>query len=93
MKKRLPLLIGVAYAVILFGILYVVANGDPFAIFDEGYLMATGVALPALVLTLSAIVLRRREGAFWLPMILLAIWVCAVTLMHFWVVALIAGGV
>ena len=90
--KRLPLLIGIAYPLVLFAILYVVFSRDPFAIFDEFYLMATGVALPATVLTLSVIVLRRIEGAFWVPMILLALWIGAVTIAHFWVVAQIAGG-
>lgn len=91
--KRLPLMIGIAYPVILFGVLYFVSSRDPFAIFDEFYLMATGVALPAAVLTLSFIALRRTKGAFWVPFIVLCLWVAAVTVGHFWVIAQIAGGV
>ncbi len=91
--KRLPLFIGFAYPLFLFGVLYFVSSRDPFAIFDEFYLMATGVALPAGVLTLSFIILRRTNGAFWVPFILLCLWIGAVTIAHFWVVAQIAGGV
>ncbi len=91
--KRLPLLIGIAYPVLLFFVLYVVSSRDPFGIFDELYLMATGVGLPAAVLTLSFIAIRRTDGAVWVPFILLALWVAAMTLLHFWVVAQIAAGV
>ena len=91
--KRLPLLIGVAYPIILFGVLSVVSTRDPFGIFDETYLMATGVALPAVVMTLAVILLRRRDGATWLPAILLSLWVIAVTIAHFWVVGQLAAGV
>ena len=91
--RRLPLFIGIAYPIVLFGILYVVLNRDPFGIFDEGYLLLTGVVLPVTVLTLSAMIIRRAADRFWLPMIALAVWVGAVTMAHFWIVAQIAAGV
>lgn len=93
MTRRLPLLVGIGYPVVLFGILFLVVRRDAFAIFDEVYLMATGVALPALVLTLSVIALRRGGGGFWLPVLALIVWIGVVTLAHFWVVAQLAAGV
>ncbi len=91
--KRLPLLVGIGYPIVLFGILALVASRDAFAIFDDTYLMGTGVALPAVVLTVTFMVMRRTEGAFWVPAIVLGLWIAVVTFAHFWVVAQIAGGV
>lgn len=91
--KRLPWIIGIGYPILLFGILYLVASGDPFAIFDDTYLMGTGVLLPAIVLTASFMIIRRTGERFWGPAIVLGLWVAAMTLAHFWVVAQIAGGV
>lgn len=91
--KKLALLLGVAYPFVVFTIFYWVSESDPFGIFDETYLMGMGVALPAAILTLSVILIRRGEGAFWLPVILMAVWITGVTMAHFWAVAQLAAGV
>ena len=91
--KRLPLLIAFGYPLILFGVLFLVARNDPFAIFDDTYLMATGVVAPALATTLAIILWRRETGPSLLTALGLVGWVILVTLAHFWLVAEFAKGV
>ena len=91
--KRLPLLIAVGYPLILFGVLFIVARKDPFGIFDELYLLATGVVAPALATTVLVILWRRDDGPTLLKTLGLVGWVILVTLAHFWLVAEFAKGV
>lgn len=90
---RVPLLIAVGYPLALFGALFFLSKRDPFAIFDEFYLMATGVAAPALATTFAVILHRRDGGPSLLKTLALVAWIIAITAAHFWLVAELAAGV
>ncbi|MEO1537816.1 MAG: hypothetical protein AAFR73_08800 [Pseudomonadota bacterium] len=91
--RHLPLVLGIAYPAILFGSFYLAVSLDPFAIFDEIYLIATSVALPAVFLSAGVVVLRWAGGRIWVPAVLLLIWVAAMTFAHIWLVAEVSAGV
>lgn len=91
--KRIILLIAVGYPLLLLSILALVASIDPFLVFDSLYTVSTGVIAPALATTFFVMLHRREGGPGLLKTLALIGWIITVTILHFWLIALIASGV
>lgn len=67
-------------------------RGDPFAIFDSGYIALVIIGLPLLAMAITLILAVLMPGKKRAP-ILTALWIFAAGFMHFWVWVQVAASV
>lgn len=91
--KALMWLMAIGYPAGLAAALYVMTNRDPFSIFNEYYMLATLVLIPALLLTLTVIVGRSDQSPGWTWVGTLGLWIVMVTGAHLYIIGALARSV
>ncbi|MCG6885455.1 MAG: hypothetical protein LJE62_17025 [Silicimonas sp.] len=88
--KALLALIAVGYPAGLVGTIILMMRRDPLSIFNQYYLLATLVLVPAFLLTLVVLIARNemRPKLIWTAIV--GFWVLAVTGAHLWFIGLMA---